>query len=154
MSLLDLFSYDFAAYVIRLHILKFNVDLFFVALSMYTNDDSFSVFTQCVTCHIKDQSIRVELESQMKVVTIDRNFISDNVVISAPTRDTSRYGMGSETPTHPSRTPLHPYMTPTRDPGATPMHDGMRTPMRDRARNPYAPMSPPRDKWEEGNLAS
>ncbi|MFQ6669177.1 hypothetical protein Gotur_034530, partial [Gossypium turneri] len=103
---------------------------------------------------IKDQSIRVVLESQMKVVTIDRNFISDNVDISAPTRDTSRYGMGSETPTHPSRAPLHPYMTPTRDPGATPIHDGMRTPMRYRAWNPYAPMSPPRDKWEEGNLAS
>jgi len=31
--------------------------------------------------------------------------------------DTSRYGMGSETPMHPSRTPLHPYMTPMRDPG-------------------------------------
>ncbi|MBA0596276.1 hypothetical protein Gorai_013103, partial [Gossypium raimondii] len=30
----------------------------------------------------------------MKVVTIDRNFIFDNVIISAPARDTSRYGMG------------------------------------------------------------
>ncbi|GMJ12414.1 global transcription factor group A2 [Hibiscus trionum] len=103
---------------------------------------------------IKGQSVRVELESQMKVVTVDRNFISDNVVISTPHRDTSRYGMGSETPMHPSRTPLHPYMTPMRDPGATPIHDGMRTPMRDRAWNPYAPMSPPRDNWEEGNPAS
>ncbi|GMI90818.1 global transcription factor group A2 [Hibiscus trionum] len=103
---------------------------------------------------IKGQSVRVELESQMKVVTVDRNYISDNVVISTPHRDTSRYGMGSETPMHPSRTPLHPYMTPMRDPGATPIHDGMRTPMRDRAWNPYAPMSPPRDNWEEGNPAS
>ncbi|KAB1671514.1 hypothetical protein [Gossypium barbadense] len=103
---------------------------------------------------IKGQSVRVELESQMKVVTVDRNFISDNVVISTPTRDTSRYGMGSETPMHPSRTPLHLYMTPMRDPGATPIHDGMRAPMRDRAWNPYAPMSPPRDNWEEGNPAS
>ncbi|XP_017981450.1 PREDICTED: putative transcription elongation factor SPT5 homolog 1 [Theobroma cacao] len=103
---------------------------------------------------IKGQSVRVELESQMKVVTVDRNFISDNVVISTPYRDTSRYGMGSETPMHPSRTPLHPYMTPMRDAGATPIHDGMRTPMRDRAWNPYAPMSPPRDNWEEGNPAS
>ncbi|KAK8572245.1 hypothetical protein V6N13_047857 [Hibiscus sabdariffa] len=103
---------------------------------------------------IKGQSVRVELESQMKVVTVDRNFISDNVVISTPYRDTSRYGMGSETPMHPSRTPLHPYMTPMRDPGATPIHDGMRTPMRDRAWNPYAPMTPPRDNWEEGNPAS
>ncbi|XVF39134.1 hypothetical protein PTKIN_Ptkin01aG0011300 [Pterospermum kingtungense] len=103
---------------------------------------------------IKGQSVRVELESQMKVVTVDRNFISDNVVISTPYRDTTRYGMGSETPMHPSRTPLHPYMTPMRDAGATPIHDGMRTPMRDRAWNPYSPMSPPRDNWEEGNPGS
>ncbi|GLT32208.1 hypothetical protein SLA2020_068910 [Shorea laevis] len=103
---------------------------------------------------IKGQLVRVELESQMKVVSVDRKFISDNVVVSTPYRDTSRYGMGSETPMHPSRTPLHPYMTPMRDPGATPIHDGMRTPMRDRAWNPYTPMSPPRDSWEEGNPAS
>ncbi|KAL4332541.1 hypothetical protein GQ457_07G022580 [Hibiscus cannabinus] len=103
---------------------------------------------------IKGQSVRVELESQMKIVTVDRNYISDNVVISTPHRDTSRYGMGSETPMHPSRTPLHPYMTPMRDPGATPIHDGMRTPMCDRAWNPYAPMSPPRDNREEANPAS
>ncbi|KAE8731825.1 putative transcription elongation factor SPT5-like protein 2 [Hibiscus syriacus] len=90
---------------------------------------------------IKGQSVRVELESQMKVVT-------------GKYSDTSRYGMGSETPMHPSRTPLHPYMTPMRDPGATPIHDGMRTPMRDKAWNPYGPMSPPRDNWEEGNPAS
>ncbi|KAK8579903.1 hypothetical protein V6N13_143061 [Hibiscus sabdariffa] len=103
---------------------------------------------------IKGPSVRVELESQMRVVTVDRNFVSDNVVVSTPHRDTSRYGMGSETPMRSSRTPLHPYMTPMRDPGATPIHDGMRTPMRDRAWNPYAPMSPPRDNWEEGNPAS
>ncbi|KAI4307181.1 hypothetical protein L6164_030396 [Bauhinia variegata] len=100
---------------------------------------------------VKGTSVRVELESQMKVVTVDRNHISDNVAVSTPYRDTSRYGMGSETPMHPSRTPLHPYMTPMRNPGATPIHDGMRTPMRDRAWNPYAPMSPPRDNWEDGN---
>ncbi|OMP05418.1 hypothetical protein COLO4_08860 [Corchorus olitorius] len=91
---------------------------------------------------------------RVKDVKVDRNFISDNVVISTPYRDTSRYGSGSETPMHPSRTPLHPYMTPMRDPGATPIHDGMRTPMRDRAWNPYAPMSPPRDNWEDGNPGS
>ncbi|XP_020235958.1 putative transcription elongation factor SPT5 homolog 1 [Cajanus cajan] len=101
----------------------------------------------------KGSSVRVELESQMKVVTVDRNHISDNVAVT-PHRDTSRYGMGSETPMHPSRTPLHPYMTPMRDPGATPIHDGMRTPMRDRAWNPYTPMSPPRDNWEDGNPGS
>ncbi|GMY29430.1 putative transcription elongation factor SPT5 homolog 1 isoform X2 [Fagus crenata] len=103
---------------------------------------------------VKGSLVRVELESQMKVVTVDGNFISDNVVVSTPYRDAPRYGMGSETPMHPSRTPLHPYMTPMRDPGATPIHDGMRTPMRDRAWNPYTPMSPPRDNWEEGNPAS
>ncbi|KAE9608921.1 hypothetical protein Lal_00020321 [Lupinus albus] len=101
---------------------------------------------------VKGTSVRVELESQMKVVTVDRNHISDNVAVT-PYRE-SRYGMGSETPMHPSRTPLHPYMTPMRDPGATPIHDGMRTPMRDRAWNPYTPMSPPRDNWEDGNPGS
>ncbi|OAY23542.1 putative transcription elongation factor SPT5 homolog 1 [Manihot esculenta] len=103
---------------------------------------------------IKGQSVRVELESQMKVILVDRNNISDNVVVSTPYRDSSRYGMGSETPMHPSRTPLHPYMTPMRDAGATPIHDGMRTPMRDPAWNPYTPMSPPRDNWEDANPAS
>ncbi|WCJ43436.1 Transcription elongation factor Spt5 [Euphorbia peplus] len=102
---------------------------------------------------IKGQSVRVELESQMKIILVDRNNISDNVVVSTPHRE-SRYGMGSETPMHPSRTPMHPYMTPMRDAGATPIHDGMRTPMRDRAWNPYAPMSPPRDNWEDGNPGS
>lgn len=103
---------------------------------------------------VKGTTIRVELESQMKVVTVDRAHISDNVNVSTPYRDNHRYGSGSETPMHPSRTPLHPYMTPMRDPGATPIHDGMRTPMRDRAWNPYAPMSPARESWEDGNPGS
>ncbi|XP_010245838.1 PREDICTED: putative transcription elongation factor SPT5 homolog 1 [Nelumbo nucifera] len=103
---------------------------------------------------VNGQSVRVELESQMKVVTVNRNQISDNVAVATPYRDTPRYGMGSETPMHPSRTPMHPYMTPMRDPGATPIHDGMRTPMRDRAWNPYAPMSPPRDNWDDANPSS
>ncbi|RID45703.1 hypothetical protein BRARA_I02407, partial [Brassica rapa] len=101
---------------------------------------------------VKGDSVRVELE--MKIVTVDRNAISDNVSVTTPSRDISRYSMGSETPMHPSRTPLHPYMTPMRDSGASPIHDGMRTPMRDRAWNPYTPMSPPRDNWEEGNPGS
>ncbi|KAL0438186.1 UNVERIFIED_CONTAM: putative transcription elongation factor SPT51 [Sesamum latifolium] len=84
---------------------------------------------------------------------VDRSYISDNVNVSTPFRETSRYGMGSETPMHPSRTPLHPYMTPMRDSAVTPAL-GMRTPMRDRAWNPYAPMSPPRDNWEDGNPGS
>ncbi|GKV35683.1 hypothetical protein SLEP1_g43921 [Rubroshorea leprosula] len=109
-------------------------------------------------CHgcvvdVKGQSIRVELESQMRIVTVDRKIISDNVV-STHYRDASRYGMGSETPLHPSRTPLHPCTTPMRDPGAAPIHDGMRTPMSDRAWNPYTPMNSPRNNWEDGNPAS
>ncbi|KAL6525005.1 hypothetical protein OROMI_030598 [Orobanche minor] len=103
---------------------------------------------------VKGSMVRVELESQMKVVAVDRSYISDNVNVSAPVREAPKYGMGSETPMHPSRTPLHPYMTPMRDSYATPHHDGMRTPMRDRAWNPYTPMSPPRDNWEDGNPGS
>ncbi|XP_047321703.1 putative transcription elongation factor SPT5 homolog 1 [Impatiens glandulifera] len=103
---------------------------------------------------IKGTTVRIELESLMKVVTVDRNHISDNINITAPNREVSRYGSGSETPMHPSRTPLHPYMTPMRDSGVTPIHDGMRTPMRDRAWNPYTPMSPPRDSWDEANPGS
>ncbi|KAL1533523.1 putative transcription elongation factor SPT5 1 [Salvia divinorum] len=102
---------------------------------------------------VKGSTVRIELESQMKVVAVDRSHISDNVNVT-PSRETSRYGMGSETPMHPSRTPLHPYMTPMRDSGVTPYHDGMRTPMRDRAWNPYTPMSPSRDNWEDGNPGS
>ncbi|KAK1308610.1 hypothetical protein QJS10_CPA09g00142 [Acorus calamus] len=103
---------------------------------------------------VKDQTVRVELDSQMKIVTVKRDEISDAAATGTPFRETPRYGLGSETPMHPSRTPMHPYMTPMRDPRATPIHDGMRTPMRDRAWNPYAPMSPPRDNWEDGNPAS
>ncbi|KAL3638889.1 hypothetical protein CASFOL_016796 [Castilleja foliolosa] len=102
---------------------------------------------------VKGTMVRVELESQMKVVPVERNCISDNVNVSTSFRETSRYGMGSETPMHPSRTPLHPY-TPMRDSYATPHHDGMRTPMRDRAWNPSTPMSPPRDNWEDANPGS
>ncbi|KAL0749514.1 hypothetical protein Bca101_031517 [Brassica carinata] len=110
---------------------------------------------------VKGDSVRVELEMKILnglltiiVYAVDRNAISDNVSVITPSRDISRYSMGSETPMHPSRTPLHPYMTPMRDSGATPIHDGVRTPMRDRAWNPYTPMSPPRDNWEEGNPGS
>ncbi|KAL8059507.1 hypothetical protein ABFX02_03G092200 [Erythranthe guttata] len=102
---------------------------------------------------VKGTTVRVELESQMKVVAVDRSYISDNANVTTPSREPSRYGMGSETPMHPSRTPMHPFMTPMRDSGA-PSLDGMRTPMRDRAWNPYTPMSPARDNWEDGNPGS
>ncbi|EEC74086.1 hypothetical protein OsI_09110 [Oryza sativa Indica Group] len=58
----------------------------------------------------------------------------------------SRNSWGNETPVHPSRTPLRPFQTPLRDPGATPVPNGMRTPMPSRA---WAPMSPPRNSWED-----
>ncbi|KAI0497133.1 hypothetical protein KFK09_023461 [Dendrobium nobile] len=95
--------------------------------------------------------VRIELDSQMKIVAVKRDDISDTPGSATPFREPSRYGFGSETPMHPSRTPLHPYQTPMRDAGATPIHDGMRTPMRNRA---WAPMSPPRDHWEDANPAS
>ncbi|KAH7833278.1 hypothetical protein Vadar_004736 [Vaccinium darrowii] len=103
-------------------------------------------------------SVRVELESQMKIVAVDRHHISDNLVVSTHS-SVPRCGTSSETPMHPSRTPLHPSMTPMRDPGAIPIHNGMRTPMRDRAWNPHTPMSPPRsvgewDSWVDANPGS
>ncbi|KAL6605991.1 hypothetical protein ACP70R_041644 [Stipagrostis hirtigluma subsp. patula] len=94
--------------------------------------------------------VRVELDSLMKIVTVKRDDIADTPTVATPFRE-PRYSLGGETPMHPSRTPLHPYQTPMRDPGATPIHDGMRTPMRSRA---WAPMSPPRDNWEDGNPAT
>uniref|UniRef100_A0A0E0L958 Transcription elongation factor SPT5 n=1 Tax=Oryza punctata TaxID=4537 RepID=A0A0E0L958_ORYPU len=93
--------------------------------------------------------VRVELDSLMKIVTVKRDDIADTPTVATPYRE-PRYSLGGETPMHPSRTPLHPYQTPMRDPGATPIHDGMRTPMR----RGWAPMSPPRDNWEEGNPAT
>lgn len=95
--------------------------------------------------------VRIELDSQMKIVAVKREDISDTSGSATPFREPTRYGFGSETPMHPSRTPLHPYQTPMRDPGATPIHEGMRTPMHNRA---WAPMSPPRDHWEDGNPGS
>ncbi|CAN6198378.1 unnamed protein product [Urochloa humidicola] len=94
--------------------------------------------------------VRVELDSLMKIVTVKRDDIADTPTVATPFRE-PRYSLGGETPMHPSRTPHHAYQTPMRDPGATPIHDGMRTPMRSRA---WAPMSPPRDNWEDGNPAT
>lgn len=101
-----------------------------------------------------DSSVRIELESQMKVVTVNRDQLRDTEETAPPSyRESPRYGAGSETPMHPSRTPMHPFMTPMRDPTATPFHDGMRTPMRDRAWNPNSPMTPLRDSsgWDDAN---
>ncbi|KAK9138060.1 hypothetical protein Sjap_008654 [Stephania japonica] len=88
----------------------------------------------------------------MKNVTVNRDQVSDDAG-PTPFCDTPCYGLGSETPMHPSRTPLHQIMTPRRDSGATPVRDGMRTPMQDRAWNPCVSMCP-RDNWEDGSPAA
>ncbi|CAN6239283.1 unnamed protein product [Urochloa humidicola] len=94
--------------------------------------------------------VRIELDSQMKIVTVKREDIGDTASVATPFRET-RYSRGVETPAHPSQTPLHPIQTPMRDAGATPIRDGMRTPMPSRA---WVPMSPPRDNWEDGDLST
>ncbi|XP_024365722.1 putative transcription elongation factor SPT5 homolog 1 [Physcomitrium patens] len=106
-----------------------------------------------------DSTVRIELESQMKVVTVRREQLSDpgesQTGFYSNHRESPRYGAGSETPMHPSRTPMHhpAFMTPMRDPNfATPSLDGMRTPMRDRAWNPHTPMTPHRgNNWDDAN---
>ncbi|KAI3897109.1 hypothetical protein MKW98_015805 [Papaver atlanticum] len=91
------------------------------------------------------QLVRVELESQMKTVTVKREEISVDAGVFTSFSETPRRGIGSETPMHREQTPLHPYMTPMRDQGGeTPVHCGMRTPMRHQAWNPYAISTPAR----------
>lgn len=86
---------------------------------------------------VKGSNVRVELESQMKTVVVDRlHCISDTSNVAAAV--TTPYRSGCETPMPYMRTPMRdpgttsmPYMmTPMRDPGATPM-PYMMTPMRD-----------------------
>ncbi|KAI3926533.1 hypothetical protein MKX01_011429 [Papaver californicum] len=91
------------------------------------------------------QLVRVELESQMKTVTLKREEISVDAGVFTSFRETPQHGIGGETPMHRAQTPLHPYMTPMRDQGGeTPVHTGMRTPLRHQAWNPYAISSPAR----------
>ncbi|RZC57662.1 hypothetical protein C5167_004963 [Papaver somniferum] len=86
-----------------------------------------------------DQLVRVELESQMKTVTVKREEISVDAGVFTSSSEAPQQGIGSQTPMHRAQTPLHPYMTPMRDQGGeTPVHSGMRTPMRHQAWNPYA----------------
>ncbi|KAI3942315.1 hypothetical protein MKW92_041452 [Papaver armeniacum] len=85
------------------------------------------------------QLVRVELESQMKTVTVKREEISVDAGVFTSSSEAPQQGIGSQTPMHRAQTPLHPYMTPMRDQGGeTPVHSGMRTPMRHQAWNPYA----------------
>ncbi|CAN1730646.1 Putative transcription elongation factor SPT5 homolog 1 [Linum perenne] len=88
---------------------------------------------------IKDQTVRVELESQMKVITGKKLIYLSHLMTSVLVQSIAALFLTM------LWFPRH---------SATPIHDGMRTPMRDKAWNPYAPMSPPRDNWEEGNPAS
>ncbi|KAI3915213.1 hypothetical protein MKX01_035472 [Papaver californicum] len=91
------------------------------------------------------QLVRVELESQMKTVTLKREEISVDAGVFTSSRETPQHGIGSETPMCRAQTPLHPHMTPMRDQGGeTPVHSGMRTPMRHQAWNPYAISTPAR----------
>ncbi|KAI3880861.1 hypothetical protein MKW92_026820 [Papaver armeniacum] len=91
------------------------------------------------------QLVRVELESQMKTITVKREEISVDAGVFTSFSETPQRGIGSETPMRGAQTPLHPYMTPMRDQGGeTPLHIGMRTPMRHQAWNPYAISTPAR----------
>lgn len=87
---------------------------------------------------VKGSNLRVELESQMKTVVVDRlHCISDTGNVAAAVTTPYR-SSGCETPMPYMRTPMRdavatsmPHMmTPMRDPGATPM-PYMMTPMRD-----------------------
>lgn len=66
-------------------------------------------FWQC--CCFNPLSVSIKLLLLLDVC------ISGNLITICLLCSESRYGMGSETPMHPSRTPLHPFMTPMRDPG-------------------------------------
>lgn len=83
---------------------------------------------------INGQNVRVELEAQMKVITVDHNHISDNVAVASTTSNMAPERIGRETPLHP-QTPLHsmggqtPWRTPLRTPPhpSTPVHHGSGT---------------------------
>ncbi|KAI3909111.1 hypothetical protein MKX01_003969 [Papaver californicum] len=91
------------------------------------------------------QLVRVELESQMKTVTVNREELSIDAGGSILLRDTPQHGIGSDTPMHRAQTPLHPYMIPMEDQGGeTPVHSGTRMPMCHQAWNPYAITTPAR----------
>eukprot|EP01018_Ginkgo_biloba_P037558 Gb_30110 [translate_table: standard] len=71
---------------------------------------------------VQGQLVRIELESQMKVVTVPRNQIAEPA---------NAIDISNESPMHHSTcpTPHHPFM-------GTPVHDGMRTPITDPTWNP------------------
>ncbi|KAI3902162.1 hypothetical protein MKW92_005688, partial [Papaver armeniacum] len=69
------------------------------------------------------QLVRVELESQMKTITVKREEISVDAGVFTSFSEPPQRGIGSETPMRGAQTPLHPYMTPMRDQGGeTPLH--------------------------------
>ncbi|KAI3885878.1 hypothetical protein MKX03_008399, partial [Papaver bracteatum] len=95
---------------------------------------------------VKGQSVLVELESQMKTLTVTRYLLSQI--------EPHQHGIGSETPAHRAQTLKHSYATPTRNEGGTPRHSGSWTPLRDQAWNPNATTTPSGAKWEDGNPGS
>ncbi|XP_026395303.1 putative transcription elongation factor SPT5 homolog 1 isoform X3 [Papaver somniferum] len=103
---------------------------------------------------VKGQSVRVELESQMKTVLVNRDEISAIPDVSTSLSEPPQHGLGSETPIHRAQTPTHSYATPTRNEGGTPRHSGTWTPLRDQAWNPEATTTPSGEKWEDGNPGS
>ncbi|KAJ3695918.1 hypothetical protein LUZ60_001295 [Juncus effusus] len=75
-----------------------------------------------VTELVTDVIVRVELQSQINKVTVNRDQIIDATNTAAGPSRELRYSLGGETPIHPSRTPLRPMQTPMRDPSGTPIH--------------------------------
>ncbi|KAK9757508.1 hypothetical protein RND81_01G167100 [Saponaria officinalis] len=91
---------------------------------------------------VNGNSIRVELEAQMKVVTVDRSHVSDKLAVASTSWKMQQDRRGSETPLHP-RTPMHSMggETPWRTPRpSTPVHHGSAC----QRWNPFALASPTR----------
>ncbi|KAL9247626.1 hypothetical protein vseg_021040 [Gypsophila vaccaria] len=91
---------------------------------------------------VNGNSIRVELEAQMKTVIVDRSHLSDKLPAPSTTWRMQQDRPGSETPLHP-RTPMHSMggETPWRTPRpSTPVHHGSAC----QRWNPFALVSPTR----------
>ncbi|KMT19955.1 hypothetical protein BVRB_1g009990 [Beta vulgaris subsp. vulgaris] len=79
---------------------------------------------------VNGHNVRVELEAQMKVITVERNHITDKLTVPKTIDKMAQQRTGGETPLHP-RTPLHsmggetPWRTPFRSPRpSTPIFHG------------------------------
>ncbi|KAF6135115.1 hypothetical protein GIB67_040426 [Kingdonia uniflora] len=134
--LIELIVWPQDLYPLKLHI------IFLSPMEDHQGRTSFELFETSFSCGLGTTGGRHRGGRGQDSLIVNRDLVSDDAAIPALSRETPRYGSGSETPMYPSRTPLYNFMTPMRDPGATPIHDGMRTPMRDQVWNPYTPMSP------------